>query len=239
MLEKGKNAFLLGAKDGIPIGLGYLAVSFALGIAAKNAGLTALQGFVTSLINAASAGEYAGFRVIADKSPYLIMFAVTLVVNARYFLMSCSLTQKFSPDAKLPQRLAAGFCMTDEIFGISMAQKGFLDYRYTVGAAVVAYPLWAVGTALGIIAGSVLGDNLVTALGVMLYAMFICIVVPPAKEDKRVLAAVLVSMLLSLVCSLAPVVKDIAEGTRTLVLTVIISAAAALIFPREEATENE
>ena len=58
-----------GARDGIPIGLGYFAVSFSLGIAAKNAGLTVFQAFLASLLCNASAGEYAGFTLIAAQAP--------------------------------------------------------------------------------------------------------------------------------------------------------------------------
>lgn len=235
---KSKNEFLMGMRDGIPIGLGYLAVSFALGIAAKEAGITPVQGFITSLINAASAGEYAGFRIIADKSPYILMFLMTLVVNARYFLMSCSLSQRFSEDTPLYKRLAAGFCVTDEIFGISIAREGYLNPKYPVGAMCVAYPLWATGTALGIIAGSILPDNIVAALGVMLYEMFICIIVPPSKKEKSVAVTVIISLVCSYAASVAPYTKSLSDGTRTLILTIVISAAAALVFPRKE-SENE
>ena len=55
-----RRIFLNGMRDGVPIALGYFAVSFSLGIAARNAGLTPLQGFFASLLNNASAGEYGG-----------------------------------------------------------------------------------------------------------------------------------------------------------------------------------
>lgn len=238
--KKKQNEFLLGLKDGIPIGIGYLAVSFALGITAKAAGITAGQGFIMSIINLASAGEYAGIKVIAERSPYILMFFMTLIVNARYFLMSCSFSQKFSPNTPLRHKLYAGFFLTDEIFGISVSRDGYLDYRYTLGAGTIAAPLWAIGTSLGIIAGHILPDNIVAALSVMLYAMFICIVVPKAKDDKKVAIIVIISLILSLAASLLPYVKEISEGGRTLVLTIVISAVAAFVFPREtEDTSDE
>ena len=71
MKESNRQAFRRGFRDGIPIGLGYLAVSFSIGIAARNIGLNAFQGFLMSLLNNASAGEYAGLTVIAANYPYI------------------------------------------------------------------------------------------------------------------------------------------------------------------------
>ena len=121
-----RRVFLAGVRDGVPIGLGYLAVAFSLGIAARNAGLNAFQGFLISLLNNASAGEYAAFTVIAADSGFLEMALITLITNARYLLMSCSLSQKFSPDTPLYHRLLVGYDVTDELFGIAIARPGYL-----------------------------------------------------------------------------------------------------------------
>lgn len=134
-----------GFRDGIPIGLGYLAVSFSLGVAARNAGLSAFQGFLISLLNNASAGEYAGITVIASNAPYIEMVLMTLIANARYLLMSCALSQRFSPDTPLFHRLLVGYDVTDEIFGITIARSGQIDPFYTYGAILIAAPCWACG----------------------------------------------------------------------------------------------
>ena len=152
----GAGYFLAGVRDGVPIGLGYLAVAFSLGIAARSAGLNAFQGFLISLLNNASAGEYAAFTVIAADSGFLEMALITLITNARYLLMSCSLSQKFSPDTPLYHRLLVGYDVTDELFGIAIARPGYLDPFYSYGAFVPAIPGWAIGTALGVTAGSIL-----------------------------------------------------------------------------------
>ena len=150
-----RRVFLAGVRDGVPIGLGYLAVAFSLGIAARNAGLNAFQGFLISLLNNASAGEYAAFTVIAADSGFLEMALITLITNARYLLMSCSLSQKFSPDTPLYHRLLVGYDVTDELFGIAIARPGYLDPFYSYGAFLPAIPGWAIGTALGVTAGQV------------------------------------------------------------------------------------
>ena len=98
MMNGKRTLFLQGMKDGVPIALGYLAVSFSLGIPAGKAGLSPLQGFIASFLCNASAGEYAGFTMIAAQASYLEMALATLVANARYFLMSCAESQRLAPD---------------------------------------------------------------------------------------------------------------------------------------------
>lgn len=228
------HVFMEGMRDGIPIGLGYFAVSFALGITMRNAGLNAVQGFFTSLLNVASAGEYAGVSMIAVDASYTAVALMTLVANARYFLMSCALSQKFSPDTPMIHRMLVGYSVTDELFGIAIAREGYLEPLYYYGAMLVAVPLWSLGTALGVMAGNILPASLVSALSVALYGMFLAIVVPAAKKDKAVLLFTLLACALSWLCSMMPVIAQVSEGSRTIILTVVLSAAAAYFFPRKE-----
>lgn len=236
--EKSK-AFLGGLRDGLPIGLGYLAVAFSLGIVAKNAGLTPVQGFIASFFNVASAGEYALFTSIQAAASYLEIAIITLVVNARYLLMSCALSQRFDPKTKLIHRFLVGFGITDEIFGISIARKGYVEPFYNYGAIAISVPLWSIGTSLGIIAGNFLPARVVSALSVALYGMFIAIIIPPAKKSLTIAIAVVVSMVASYICTIAPLVKDLSGGTRTIILTVVISAIVALIKPVQDEPKTE
>ena len=239
MLQKGVlathgQALREGVRDGMPIALGYFVVSFTLGIAAKNAGLTPFQGFLASFFNNASAGEYAGFTTIAADAAYLEIALITLVANARYLLMSCVLSQKFSPDASIWHRIFVGFDVTDEIFGISAARPAPLDPYYNYGAMLVALPGWAGGTALGIIAGNALPAAAVSALSVALYGMFLAIIIPPARVNRVVGAFVAIAFAASFAASVLPVVSELSGGTRTIILTVVLAAIAAWKYPREE-----
>ena len=168
-----RSCFLRGMRDGIPINLGYFAVAFTLGIAARQAGLTAFQAGLASALTNASAGEYAAFTVIAENGTYLTMAIMILVANARYLLMSCALTQKLPSDTPLWQRMIVGFDVTDEIFGVSIAVEGKLNPFYTFGVITVALPGWCLGTVFGVIMGNLLPANLVSALSVGLYGMFL------------------------------------------------------------------
>lgn len=225
--------------DGIPIALGYFAVAFTLGITAKNSGLTALQTFIATALTNASAGGYAAFTGVAENVSYLDMALTILVVNIRYFLMSCALSQKLSPKASLLHRLFIGFDLTDEIFGISMAVKGNLCPYYNYGAMTVTIPSWATGAALGVIIGNVLPHSIVNALSVGIYGMFLAIIIPPAKKNKIIAGIIAVSFVLSFTFAKIPLFSGISSGIRIMILTVIIGFAAAILFPIKEEEIDE
>ena len=164
-----RRAFRDGARDGVPIALGYFAVSFSLGIVARNVGMTPIQGMITSALCNASAGEYAGFTMIAAGAAYIEMAIVTLIANARYLLMSCAMSQRMDPDMPFFHRLLMAFDITDELFGITIARPGCLNPWYMYGAIALALPGWAVGTALGALAGNLMPWRLVSAFSVALY----------------------------------------------------------------------
>lgn len=220
--------------DGIPIALGYLVVSFTLGIAARNAGLSPAEGFLASLLNNASAGEYAGFTVIAADAPYLTIILLTLVANARYLLMSCVISQKFAPDTSIGHRILVAFDITDEIFGITIARKGYVAPFYNYGAMAVAMPGWSIGTLLGIVAGNILPPSVVSALSVALYGMFLWIIVPPARADRVVGALVTASFAASFAAAHIGVLAALSAGTRTILLTVVLAGLGAALSPIAE-----
>lgn len=231
-----RNWFQKGIKDGIPISLGYFAVSFTLGITAKNAGLTALQAMLASFTLNASAGEFAGFTLIAAGAGYLEIAVMEFVANVRYLLMSAALSQKLPPGTPLWQRLLIGYDVTDEIFGISIAVPGRLNPYYTFGAIAIAVPGWSIGTFLGVLMGNILPANVVSALSVGLYGMFIAIIIPPARKSRIVAGVVVLSMAASFAFAKLPLVSGISSGVRTILLTVVISALAAALFPVKEET---
>lgn len=238
LLPGWRTAFLEGLRDGTPIGLGYFAVAFSLGITAKNAGLTPGQGFLASLLCNASAGEYAAFTLIAAGASYLEVAIITLITNARYLLMSCAMSQRMRPGIPFYHRLFMAFDITDELFGINITRPGYLDPAYTYGAMAVAAPCWACGTAIGALAGSLLPLRLVSAFSVALYGMFLAVIIPPAKTDRVVAGLIILCFAASFLAASLPALAAVSSGTRTILLTVVISAAAAALFPRDPKEEE-
>lgn len=232
-----------GMRDGIPIGLGYFAVAFALGINAAAAHITPVQSFFMSLLNVTSAGEAAAIALLGVGTTYVELAFTQLVINIRYLLMSCSLSQKIAPETSVLHRLLIGYGVTDEIFGISMGVPDKLSPYYSYGAILVAAPSWALGTLLGALLGNVLPVAATSALGVALYAMFLAIILPPARKSRVIALVVGVSMLCS--AALTLLCRHFSwtwftEGFRIIALTVLLSLAAAILFPvREEQPEKE
>ncbi|MBQ6560137.1 MAG: AzlC family ABC transporter permease [Erysipelotrichaceae bacterium] len=225
------NSFRTGLKNAIPIGLGYFAVAFSLGIIASNAGITAFQGFLTSFLVNASAGENAAFIAIKENASYLQMVIIMIVSNIRYVLMSFALSQKIDPGMPLIRRLVLGFFLTDEYFALEIAQDGYVDPCYMYGAISFASPCWALGTALGIIMGNVLPLNIVSALSVALYGMFMAIFVPACRKNRIIALLVL----LSFVCSfLLSRFTPLSESYITIILTLLIASLGAIIAPVED-----
>lgn len=222
------NAFSKGLKTGIPIGLGYFAVAFSLGIAAASAGLTPFQGFLTSAVMNASAGENAAFIAMKESVPYLQMALITAVSNIRYVLMSFALSQKIDPKAKMIHRFLLGFFLTDEYFALAISQDPYCDPYFSYGAISFAAPCWALGTALGILMGNILPPRAVSALSVALFGMFLAIIIPPAKTSRPILILIILSFISSFLLSRF---MSLSQSTITIILTIVISSLGALLFP--------
>ena len=229
-----RGYFFRGVRDGVPIALGYFAVSFALGIKATEAGISPFFAALMSLLNVTSAGEAAAIALLGVGTTYFEIGFTQLVINIRYLLMSCALSQKLSPKTGFLHRMLIGYGVTDEIFGISAALDEELSPYYSYGAIAVSVPGWTLGTLLGALMGNLLPARVTVALSVALYAMFIAIILPPAKKSRVIAGLVAVSMLasagLTYLCSVLELTW-FTEGFRIVALTVVISLAAAILFP--------
>ncbi len=234
---KAKSAFSRGVKDALPVGFGYFAVAISLGIAAGNADFSVVQSFWLGILNVSSSGEYAGIVLVREHALIIEVVLMILVANARYLLMSCALSQKLDPNMPFYHRLAIGYGLTDEIFGLEITSPGYVRPRYVYGLFLGSLPGWAIGTCIGTFMGNVMPPLLAEAMNVAIYGMFLAIIVPPAKTDKHARLFVILAFIFSFIASIAPIVSDVSSGTRTLVLTIILSVAAALIFPVPE-SEN-
>ncbi len=235
--QKKASLFGKGLIAGIPICAGYFAVSFALGIAARGVGMNAPQSFIMSLTMVASAGQFAAITLIGAGAGVIEMITTSLIVNLRYFLMSCSLTQKLSPDLHPVHRFLLAQCMTDEIFGLSSAVEGYLSPFYTYGITVISVSGWCLGTVLGVLAGNILPEALTEALSVAMYGMFLAIIIPPAKKERFIGGLVFVSMLCSWLFSVLPILSGISSGFRVIILTLLLAGGAAVLRPIPETDE--
>lgn len=231
--------FTQGIRDGSAIGIGYFSVSFTFGIAAAASGLDWWQALVVSLMNLTSAGQFAGITVMAAAGSYIEMAVSQFIINLRYALMSISLSQKVDKEFNAGKKMILGFAVTDEIFAVSMSREGEVSSRYFTGLTILPLLGWNLGTLSGAVLGDVLPDNVVAALGLAIYGMFIAIVVPAVKKDRHMLTIVLLAIALSFALYYLPVLNRISSGFAIIICAVAASAVGAWLFPVEEENQME
>lgn len=226
-----RKLLLSGLKDGVPTALGYLSVAFGFGISAVSTGLSPFAAVLISLTNLTSAGQLAGLSVIANHLPLIEMALTQLIINIRYFLMSLSLSQKLDNSYSFVHRLVTSFAITDENFGVASSKKGLLKPAYMYGLMTLPIFGWTLGTLLGAVAGNILPATISAALGIAIYGMFIAVIVPPAKEDRGVLVAVIIAVAISCAIAFLPFLSFITSGFAIIIAAIVAAAIAALIFP--------
>lgn len=232
------QSFIRGVRDGIPIGLGYFAVSFTFGMMAVAGGLGIWQAVLISLTNLTSAGQFAGLEIILAGGSYWEMALTQLIINLRYSLMSFSLSQKLRRDVPWSHRYLVAYGVTDEIFGVSSSQPGKVHPYYNYGAMSVAVPGWTLGTLAGAISGSILPEFVVSALSVAIYGMFLAIIIPTAKKDRAVLGVVICAMIISSLFRVVPFLQKVSSGFVIIITTVVVAGEAAALRPMEEETKG-
>lgn len=233
------NEIKEGIKNGIPIALGYFSVSVAFGVSAVGSGVPWWGASLISLTNLTSAGQKAGVDVMAVGGSVLLIVLTTLIINMRYFLMGVSMSQKVSDKMPLWQRLLVAFGITDEIYAVSMGRSCDLTAPYMAGLIIPPIFGWTGGTLLGSVATNFMPEILASAMGIALYGMFIAVIVPPCKENVKVLGAVIMAILLSVVFTYAPYLNKLETGWAVIIITVIVSSIAATLFPVKEEEVNE
>ena len=228
--------FRIGIKDGLPIGLGYFTISIAFGIFVVGGGLSPLYAIVISFTNRTSSGQFAGLSVILNHGSYIELIVTVLLVNLRYLLMSFSLSQKISPEIGSLKRMLMSHGVTDEIFAVA-SRHNSIGFRYFLGLMCLPLLGWTGGTALGAVLGSIFPKSVQAAFGIMLYAMFVAIIIPPAKSQKVLRVIIIIAVLLSTALHLLPYVKTLQAGWKIIISTVFAAGVGATLFPIE-AVEN-
>ena len=228
------NSFRMGMRDGLPIFLGYLSVSFAFGLFAVGAGLSIIEALLISMTNLTSAGQLAAVPIICAGGSFIELAASQLVINLRYSLMSVSLSQKLGDSIKLRHRFLIAFGNTDEIFAVSVSKPTSLGKKYFYGLILMPYIGWSGGTLLGAIAGNILPEAVISALGIAIYGMFVAIIVPEAKKKKATAICVHVSAALGCAFKYIPVLRSVSAGFVIIISAASVSLLFAIAAPIEE-----
>lgn len=239
MSTKQKLTFKQGIKDGLPIALGYLPVSFGFGLMAVQMGIDPFSVIMISMTNLTSAGQVAGIGVIASMGTLAEMALTQFIINMRYALMSISLSQKLEPSFKMIQRFIVSFGITDEIFAVAASKPYLINAKYMYGLILTPFIGWSSGTIIGSLCGAILPDIIKNALGIAIYGMFLAIIIPPSRTSKGILMVAVLSAVLSCILRYAPVLNNISSGFAIIICAVAASTAGALLFPVEDLDKEE
>lgn len=226
------NDYKKGLKAGIPIGLGYLSVAFSFGIMAIGASLSWWQALIISMLTLTSAGQLAGIGIMPYPGRYLEMLIAQSTINIRYSFMSISLSQKTDSKFKGFFKWLFGFFVTDEIFAVAISQEK-VSRSYFGGLVTLPYFGWAIGTLIGAVVGNILPEIIMSALCLAMYGMFIAVLVPKAKEDKKVIIAILIAIMFGVLLYYVPILKQVPQGIAISVSAVVAALICAFVFPKE------
>ncbi|MBQ4510628.1 MAG: AzlC family ABC transporter permease [Clostridia bacterium] len=230
--------FLRGLRLGVPIGLGYLSVSFTFGIMAVSYGFSWYQAVLISMLTLTSAGQLAGIQVMVNPGQYITMLVSQLTINMRYSFMSVSLSQTVSSDFKGIKRWLLGFFITDEIFAVASQEKGATPKLF-LGLSCAPWIGWTLGTLFGSLIGNVLPPVIMNSLCIAIYGMFLAIVIPPAKKSKPIIIVICITAFLSCILYYVPYLRDIPRGISISICAIIASLTGAFLFPIKDKGENE
>lgn len=225
--------FTNGLKSGLPIGVGYLSVSFTFGIIAVKYGLTWWEALIISMLTVTSAGQFAGITMMTSPGHYLEMLVSQCTINVRYSFMSISLSQKVNERFKGIWRFIFGFMITDEIFAVASSKKE-VSRSFFAGLCVLPYLGWSLGTLIGALLGNILPHALMSALGLAIYGMFVAIVVPDIKKSRSITTVVIIALALSFLFTYTPALKNISAGLSISICAIIAASAGAFLFPIDD-----
>lgn len=242
-MKSSVDRYIDGFKKGLPIGLGYIPVSFTFGFMAVSGGMPAWIAVFISMSNLTSSGQFAGTRLILAGASYLEIAVTTLIINIRYSLMSLSLSQKLVSKTSVFHRLLFSFGITDEVFAVASMEKEQIDHVFMYGLITLPFIGWTAGTVLGAVSTGILPDSLKGAMGIALYAMFIALIIPPSKHSRPLLIIVIISIAITCIIKYLPLFSFISSGFRIIIASVLAAGIGTFLFPedaeKERSADNE
>lgn len=187
MENQHKLTLLDGLRSGIPLAAGYIPVALTFGLLAKTTGLSLFETFLMSALVFGGASQYMSLSMLAVHTGIIEIIMTTFIVNIRHFLFSASLNQLVERDVPWKKAFYAFFAVTDESFAVAALRKEKLTTRYMIGLGSTGYASWVFWSAAGHVAGAGMPSVLQESMSIALYAMFIGLLVPALKKQRKVL----------------------------------------------------
>jgi 4-azaleucine resistance transporter AzlC len=177
--------FKEGAKDALPVVLGYVPVGVAFGLLARNTGMTPSEAGLMSLLVYAGASQFLAIEMIFKGMTWLPIVLATFLINLRHFLMSSNLSLYF----KTARLSLLGFLsaqLTDESFAVAISNlpKVRNNPFYLFGLQITSHLAWVIGSIGGALFGPFIRISQY-GLAFALPSLFICLLVFQLKSVRH------------------------------------------------------
>ena len=226
--------FLSGCRRSLPIALGYFPVSFSFGVFVASSGLPLGLATLISITNLTSSGQFAGVSLMLVQASYMETALTLLMINARYFLMSLSLSQKIDQKMSTLERMVISFGITDETFSLASLEQKTLSFPYMAGFILIPIIGWTSGTLAGETLTNLLPASLQNAMGLALYGMFLAIIIPGSSKSRAIGEVVLLAAILSTLMYVTPLFQELSSGFQLIIATLLAALYGAWRYPIEE-----
>ncbi|TWT04877.1 AzlC family ABC transporter permease [Planomicrobium sp. CPCC 101079] len=224
------RGFTAGLKAGTSIAIGYFPIALTFGLLAKTTGLSITEATAMSIFVFAGAAQYISLSLIAAGVAPAVIVLNTFIVNIRHFLMTAALNEKMQPDARWKKALYA-FGVTDESFSVLATQKGGrLRTAFAAGVILISYGSWVIFTAIGHLIGANLPQFLQASMSIALYAMFVGLLVPSMRGNRKVVSLAAIAALTN---SFFYFTGWLSTGWAIMVSTLVSAVFVELISPKE------
>jgi 4-azaleucine resistance transporter AzlC len=233
-LATGKSSlFRQGVQAGATIAIGYMPIALTFGLLAKTTGLTLAETVLMSVIVFAGASQYIALNLLSIGTGTFEIVLTTFILNIRHFLMSASLNEKAEPDVLWKKALYA-FGITDETFSVAAMKEGPVTASYMFGLILMSYGSWVVNSGIGYLVGDSLPQSLQKSMSIALYAMFIGLLVPALKKQRK---TILLAGMAAVINSLCTLVLHISKGWSVVIAT--LASAIIVQWLAKESGEEE
>jgi len=191
-----------GARAAVPLALAVVGFGVSFGVLARAAGMGAVAPVVMSATAFAGSAQFAVASVFAASGGAAAAIAAAVLLNARYGPMSIAVAEGFR--GPVWRRLLASQLIVDESWALAARGGGRFDVPYLLGAGLVLYPAWVLSTAVGAVAGDVVGDPERLGLDAAFPALFLALLASQLRQRRAVPAALLGGAIALVLLPVAP-----------------------------------
>ncbi len=204
------SRFLEGARMIAPVAVAAFLFALSFGVLARAAGMGLAAPLVMSATTFAGSAQFAVASVLGSAGSAGAAIAAAAMLNARYAPIGISIAPAFH--GSLPRRLLQSQLVVDETWAMTIRRKGGFDLQVLLGAGVVLYLCWNIGTAAGLVLGNVIDDPNELGLDAAFAALFLALLVPQLRGRREVAAGLLGGGIALVLISFTPAGVPIVAG---------------------------